>query len=73
MPELMRHQYLEANATAGYSGFVVYWRNNVDQEPSSSVWMIPGTFEHDWDNQLPCYRCSPNEQCPRSGHCPFRN
>jgi hypothetical protein len=39
--------YLPANQTAGYSGFVIYgyypqWNN--------SVWMIPGTFFHDWDN-----------------------
>lgn len=20
-----------------------------------------------------CHGCKPNEQCPRSGHCPFRN
>jgi len=32
--------------TAGYSGFVIYGYAT----PSCGYWMVPGTFEHDWDN-----------------------
>jgi hypothetical protein len=46
----MFHDYFAANRTAGYSGFVVYgaWPSLV---ASCSYWMIPGTWEYDWDNQ----------------------
>lgn len=47
----MRHQYFESNPTAGYSGYVVYWRYNTDNEPNACIWMIPGTYADDWDNQ----------------------
>ena len=40
--------YLKANRTAGYSGFVCYHRN--DMRFNDSVWMVPGTFFDDWDN-----------------------
>lgn len=48
--------YLPANKVAGYSGWVVYtvYRgiNGAETGPSHSIWMIPGTFEDDWDNQI---------------------
>lgn len=40
--------YLTANKTAGYSGFVGY---GCKLGYFTSVWMIPGTFFDDWDNQ----------------------
>lgn len=42
--------YLPANRTAGYSGFVLY---SAPYAPLHQVcvWMIPGTFFDDWDNQ----------------------
>jgi hypothetical protein len=49
----MFHDYFAANRTAGYSGFVVYVapRGTGFLIPSTSYWMIPGTWEYDWDNQ----------------------
>lgn len=44
------YTYLEPIWTAGYSGFVVYW--NGAYNASNSGWMIPGTFEYDWDNRF---------------------
>lgn len=41
--------YLPANPVAGYSGFVVYYCGQDDR--NICVWMIPGTFECDWDNR----------------------
>ena len=42
------YTYLPANRTAGYSGYIMYaWL----PAPSHCVWMIPGTFFDDWDNQ----------------------
>lgn len=38
--------YFPANRVAGYSGFVVYGVNS-----ELNVWMVPGTFFDDWDNQ----------------------
>ncbi len=43
-------KYLKANKTAGYSGFVLYQSVCYDYD-NISVWMIPGTFFDDWDNQ----------------------
>lgn len=43
-----KHLYLEAMQVAGYSGWVIY--GDLDS-PSHSYWMIPGTFEYDWDNR----------------------
>jgi hypothetical protein len=46
------HNYLAASRTAGYSGFVIYWPTiNTLKSTMCLVWMIPGTFEHDWDNR----------------------
>ena len=36
---------------AGYSGFVVYTRTDARDEVAASYWMIPGTWEYDWDNR----------------------
>ena len=44
-----RFQYFPASYTAGYSGFVVYYCGGL--ECNVSYWMIPGTWEHDWDNR----------------------
>lgn len=41
--------YLNATKTAGYSGFVVY--SYTCNHPVRSIWMVPGTFFDDWDNQ----------------------
>jgi hypothetical protein len=45
----MFYDYFAANKTAGYSGFVVYGAHG--KNASCSYWMIPNTFEYDWDNQ----------------------
>lgn len=51
---MYNHLYMKANRTAGYSGFVVYYRSNDKFNSvygdSDSCWMIPGTFFDDWDN-----------------------
>jgi hypothetical protein len=41
--------YLAGSVTAGYSGYVVYYSCN--DQSNVSIWMIPGTWELDWDNQ----------------------
>lgn len=43
--------YLKSNKTAGYSGFVLYAASVWTKPEFMSVWMIPGTFFDDWDNQ----------------------
>jgi hypothetical protein len=47
----MFHDYFAANRTAGYSGFVVYGAYLYLINSPCSYWMIPGTWEYDWDNQ----------------------
>jgi hypothetical protein len=41
--------YLRSNRTAGYSGFVLYYA--VEGAQAQSIWMVPGTWEDDWDNR----------------------
>lgn len=41
--------YFAANRTAGYSGFVIYWTGEITC--NTSYWMVPGTWEYDWDNR----------------------
>ena len=51
----MDYIYYPANRVAGYSGFVVYanMRGPGELWPcNSGYWMIPGTFEDDWDNRV---------------------
>ena len=45
--------YFAGNKTAGYSGYVLYWYQTVPVSVSCNVsfWMVPGTWEFDWDNQ----------------------
>jgi hypothetical protein len=46
--------YFQPQWTAGYSGFVRYGRDYPywEKEPcNTSYWMIPGTYEYDWDNR----------------------
>ena len=46
--------YFQPQWTAGYSGFVRYGRDYPywENEPcNTSYWMIPGTYEYDWDNR----------------------
>jgi hypothetical protein len=46
------HVYLNANQVAGYSGYVLYFNDLNNQVwETCSVWMVPGTFFDDWDNQ----------------------
>jgi len=48
----MFYQYHAANKTAGYSGYVVYAGAVGELWPcNSGYWMIPGTWEYDWDNR----------------------
>lgn len=46
------YSYFAANRVAGYSGFVAY-SYSADthyNDALASYWMIPGTWEYDWDN-----------------------
>ena len=41
--------YYRSNRTAGYSGFVLYYSGPI--AANVCFWMIPGTWEDDWDNR----------------------
>lgn len=45
----MYFHYWPANKVAGYSGWVIYYSGSKTSDVC--VWMVPGTFFYDWDNQ----------------------
>lgn len=50
---VQHHTYLEASKTAGYSGFVIYqpYLLGAGEWQKATFWMVPGTYQDDWDNQ----------------------